>query len=129
MPGSRFGQFDQQRVEQFDHILVDVLGAVVGMERQNDKGELLEEGLQHGNQVPFADCLHRTDDFELSHLIDRIDMVDTLHPIQIALVDRIDAQIPRLAIGLGLPAFAEAGNRGTGLVKVLTNTLVRGAMP
>ena len=129
MAGAGLGQFDQQLVEQSDHVLIDVLGAVVGMERQNDKGKLLEEVFQHRNQVPFAAFLHRTDDFELGHLIDRIDMGDTLHPIQIALVDRIDAQIPRLAIGLGLPAFAEAGDRETGLVNVLANMSVTGAMP
>ena len=78
MAGAGLGQFDQQLVEQSDHVLIDVLGAVVGMERQNDKGELLEEGLQHWNQVPLADFLHREDDFDLGHLIDRIDMVDRL---------------------------------------------------
>ena len=57
VPETGCGQFDQQLVEQSDHVLIDVLGAVVGMERQNDKGELLEEGLQHRNQVPFADSL------------------------------------------------------------------------
>ena len=72
MAGAGFGQFDQQLVEQLDHILVDVLRAVVGMERQNDKRELLEEVFQHWAQIPFADFLHRTDDFELGHLIDDV---------------------------------------------------------
>ena len=127
--GSRFGQFDQQRVQQFDHMLVDVLRAVVGMEGENHKRELVEEIFQHWDQVPFADFLHRSDNFELCHLIDGVHMVNPLHPIEIALVDRIHAQIPRLTIGLGLTTFTKAGNRGAGLREVLTNTLVRGAMP
>ena len=42
VPGAGFGQFDQQLVEQFGDVLVDVLGAVIGMESKNDKGELFQ---------------------------------------------------------------------------------------
>jgi len=94
------------------------------MEGQNEKRELLEEVGQDRNQIPFTDFLHRTDDFELGHLIHGIDMVDPFDSIQVALMDRIDAQISGASMGLGLPAFAEAGERRTGLLKVLTNLAV-----
>jgi len=55
-------------------------------------------------------------------------MVDALHHISIALVDRIHTQILRLAIGFGLTAFVKPGDLGAGLVKVLANALVGGAM-
>jgi len=43
-------------------------------------------------------------------------------------VDGIDAQIPWVAIGLGLPTFAETGDRRTGLLEVLANASVPGAV-
>jgi hypothetical protein len=40
------------------------------------KGELFQELFQNGDQVVLADLFHGTDDLELSHLIDRVDVVD-----------------------------------------------------
>ena len=129
MARTGFGQFNQQLVQQFHHMLVDVLRAVVGMERQNEERELVEELFQHRNQVSFADFLDGTDDFELRHFIDGVDMIDPFYPIEIALMDRIHAQIPWLAIGLGLPTLTEAGTRGAGFLEVLANMLVTRAVP
>ena len=107
MAGAGFGQLNQQRVQQFDHRFVDVLRAVVGMKCANKKRELLEEVLQDRNQIAFANFFHGTHDFELRHFINRIEMIDAFHPIEVALMDGIHAQIPRLPIGLGLPALAD----------------------
>ncbi|PJA77836.1 MAG: hypothetical protein CO149_07335 [Nitrospirae bacterium CG_4_9_14_3_um_filter_51_5] len=129
VPGAGCGQCDQQGVQPCNHRRVAVRRAVVGMEGEHHKRTWLAEVFQHRNQIPFADFLHRTDDFELGPLINGIDRVNALHPLEVALVDRIHAQIPRLAIGLGLPAFAETADRGTGLVTVLANMSVPGAVP
>jgi len=76
MAGPRTGlsPFNQQRVEQCDHMLMDVLRAVIRMKRENHKREWVEEIGQHRNQGPFTDFLHRTDDFALGHRIHGIDM-------------------------------------------------------
>ena len=58
--GAGFGQLDQQRVEQFGHVLVDVLGAVVGVKPENDKGKLFQQRFQHRDQIALADFLRRT---------------------------------------------------------------------
>ncbi len=60
MAGSGVGQFDQQFIEQGNHVLVDIHRAIVGMEGKNHKRKLIEEVFQHRNQVPFADCLDGT---------------------------------------------------------------------
>jgi hypothetical protein len=43
-------------------------------------------------------------------------------------MDRIHAQIPGTAIGLGLSAFTEARDRGAGLLEVLADASVTGAV-
>ena len=37
-----FGQFDQEFLEELDHMLIDVLGAVVGVKAKNNKRELVQ---------------------------------------------------------------------------------------
>gem|GEM_PF-6022054 len=51
----------------------------------------------------FPDATH---DLELSDLIDGVDVVNPLVFVQIPLMYRINANIPRLAIGPGFATFA-----------------------
>ena len=37
-----FGQFDQEFLEELDHMLIDVLGPVVGVKAKNNKRELVQ---------------------------------------------------------------------------------------
>ena len=50
------------------------------------------------------------------HGIDDVDAIQALDAVEIALVDRIDAQIPALAIGLGPAAFGDRSACWLGLV-------------
>ena len=72
------------------------------MEAANDEGESVEQHLDGGEQKGLTDPLHRGHDFKLRDRLSRIDMIDPFVPIEISLVDRIDAQVTRLALRLGL---------------------------
>ena len=52
-----------------------------------------------GAQVRLADALDGGHRFPLGHDIHRIDVIDTLDAVQIALMDSIDADVARQAVG------------------------------
>ena len=78
--------------------MVDELGAAIGVEAANHERETVEQQRDHRQQVGFADVFHRGHQFPLGDDIDGIDMVDPLHPILIALVHGIDADIAGQAL-------------------------------
>ena len=55
-----------------------------------------------GSRKRSEDGLHTPHELELGHVIDHVDVVDTLGAVLIALVDGIDAHIAGLAARLGL---------------------------
>lgn len=63
------------------------------MEAQNFEREALEQQSDDGQQIGFANLLYRGHQFPLGDDVDGVDMVDTLHPILIALMHGIDADI------------------------------------
>src|SRR2546423_11491598 len=107
MSRPRFGLLDKQFVEQLGHLIVDVFASVIGVKSQNLKGKLRQYRLQYREQVRLTDLRHRAHYLPLRHLIDSVDVVHTLGPIQIALMYGIDADVPRSAIGLGTAPLAD----------------------
>ncbi len=57
-------------------MIVDVFRAVVGMEADDDKRQLIQQSLQRGNAVARADPFDGTDNLALSDFIDGVDMID-----------------------------------------------------
>ena len=116
--GTAFGLLDQQLAEQFGDDLVDELASVVGVEVEDYKGELLEDAFQQGRQPSLGDALDSQHHLPLRDLIDGVDVVDPLALGSIALMHSIDAQKAGLAVGRGLPPFADLDRGGPGLFKV-----------
>ena len=102
-PGSRFGELaDVELVEQTDDPVVDVLGAVVGMEAQHPEGEGGDESFEHRNQEVFGDPGDGRKLLVLGHFVDRVDDVGPLLAVAVAGVDGVDAHEAGAALRTGL---------------------------
>ncbi len=113
---SAAGELDAQLVQQRGHPVVDVLAAVVGVEAENLERELFEHLLDDRQQMCLADGLHRGDHLPLRHAVHRVDVVQALGAVQIALVDAVDADEARTAIRGRRLAYADGhGLGGSGL--------------
>jgi len=84
------------------------------------EGEVFQQLLQGRNEVTFADFLNRANNFELRHLINGIDMVDTFALIQVALMYCIYADIAWFAIRSRLAMLADTGRLGSGFLEVVS---------
>jgi len=126
--GARFGELDAQLLQQLRDPLVDVFRAVVGVEAAQDEGESLEHLLQGRDEEPFTDLFHRTDHLALGDFVDGVDVVDALVLVPIALMDRVDADIARFALGPGLASFSDGRGRGAGLLDVMALPGVGGGL-
>src|SRR5262249_20961375 len=73
-------------------------------------------GLQHRNQPKFGDLWGGRDDFPLRDFIHRMDVIQPVVAILVALMHGIDAQISRLA----LRAVASAARRWTSAAATAT---------
>ncbi len=91
------GELDLQLVQHLGHPVVDVLAAVVGVEAQDLERELFEHLLDDGQQVGFADGLHRGHHLPLSDAVHRVDVVQALDAVLVALVNAVDADEARAA--------------------------------
>src|ERR1019366_6398801 len=80
--GPAFGQLDQQMLEHFVHLVIDVFRAVVGMNLHNHEGKLMQDCLQHRQQILLADPPHAAHYLPLRHLVHRIDVIHPLTPFQ-----------------------------------------------
>ena len=110
--GAGLGELpDAQLVEQGGDTVVDVLGAVVGVNALNHEGERLDKPFEHRQQEALGDGLHGPHELELGHVIDHVDVVDAprwrhsgagLGPIVVSLMHGIDTHIAGLAARLGL---------------------------
>ena len=111
-----FGELlDVELGQHFGDAAVDVFRAVIGMEAAHNDGKGVNQGLEHGQQEVFGDALDRADELELGDLVDQIDMIEPLDAVEIALIDRVDAQEAGLAFRTGLAALADLYRGGTGL--------------
>lgn len=69
------------------------------METAHDKGEAFEHELDDGQQVSLANALGAGDDLPLGDDVHRIDVIDALGAIEVALVNGVNADVARKAIG------------------------------
>ena len=97
-----------QLLQQAGDPVVDVLGAVVGVETQHGEGKQPQQRLQGRDQEPLRDAPHGADVLVLSHLVHQVDEVDALHAVPVALVHGVDPQIARQAVRLGARRTAMA---------------------
>lgn len=93
--------------------MVDVLGAIVGMEAKQGEGECLQELFQRGDKVAFADFFDTAYRFKLRHFIDGVDVVDAFLFVLIALMYGLYTNIARFTLGLWFATFANGGGFGT----------------
>lgn len=119
MPGPGFGELHAQLVEHLGDLVVDVLGAVVGVEAPDHEGEAVEQGLDDRQQEGLADPLAGGYEFPLGDAVHRVDVIDPLHPVLIALMHAVDADETRLAIGRRRAALANGQGDGTRLAPLL----------
>ena len=118
-PRAAAGELDAQLVQQLDYPVVDVLAAVVGVEPQQLEGKLREHLLDDGQQVGLGDGLHAGHHFPLRHAVHRVDVVQALGAVQVALEHAVDADEARAAFG----SWGTAHTDGTALVgRVLVST-------
>ena len=106
MVGPLLGLFDQKLAQQFGHGVVDELAAVVGMKAANHKRKLCRHRFEQWNQPQLRDLRCGSNNLPLCHLVHRVDVVDALAAILIALVHGVDAQVSGQALGLRLAPFA-----------------------
>ena len=117
-PGAGLGELlDVGLVEQPGDWVVDLLGAVVGVEPPDGEGEGEDEPFQDGQEETFAIALGGGDELELGDLVDRVDQVQPFDAVPAALVDAIHAQETRLVLWPRLAALADCDFRGAGHVQ------------
>ena len=109
-------RLDVEFFEQGGDPVVDVLRAIVGVEALDGKGEGLDEGLEHRQQEALGDAFDRAYELELGDLVDEIDVVEALDAVEVALMDRVDAQEAGTAVGMGFAALADGDLDRLGLV-------------
>ena len=83
--------FDEQLVEQFRDVAVDVLRAIVGVKPLDDEGEAFEQRFEHGDEERLADPLAGGHPLVLGHAVHGIDVIDALDAVLIALMDTVHA--------------------------------------
>ena len=71
--------------------MVDVLRAVIGMEAMNGEGEIGDGRFEDRKHVVLGDSAYGAHGRELGDLVDQVDVVEPLHAIEVALMQRIDA--------------------------------------
>ena len=103
---SRLGELDVKFVEELRHPAVDVFRAI---------GETRQELGQHRQEVSLRNPLTGGHQLPLGNPIDRVDMVDPLDAIEIALMDAIDADEVRAALGV----WGRRSPMGTCVARVL----------
>src|SRR5674476_1020202 len=91
-----------QFVEQFCYEMVDVFRTIVGVKATNDEGEEFEHRCEHGYQESLTDARDGADEFKLRDLIDGVDAIHTLHPLEVTLVHGVHAQVTGLALRVRL---------------------------
>lgn len=89
------------------------------MEAEDGEGEPRQELGQHRQQVSLRNPLTGGHQLPLGNPIDRVDMVEPLDAIEIALMDAIDADEARAALGVWGATLANGNLRGAGLGPVL----------
>ena len=109
----RLGELpDQQLVEQLGHPAVEKLRAAVGVKAADAEGELVQDGLQNGDQMGFRDGLATAHHLPLRHRIDGIDVVQPGAHGGVALMHRVDPQVAGPPARVGPPPLADGHRAG-----------------
>ena len=87
------------------------------MEALNNKGKTIQKLLNGGHQILLTDFFHGAYHFELSHLINSINVIDAFLLILIALMNRINSDKAGLTIGYRLFSFANKSYFRSGFFK------------
>ena len=87
-------------VEQLRDAVVDVLGAVVGVEAEDAEREGQQQAFEERQQEALRDGGGRADELVLGDLVDEVDQEQALDAVAVALVDGVDADVAGLAVGL-----------------------------
>ncbi len=77
------------------------------MKAQDGEGQVLQQAFQSGQQVGLADALAGGHQFELGHAVHRVDVIDPLEAVEVALVDAVDADEARTPLGGRSAALAD----------------------
>ena len=77
------------------------------MNAQDNEGHLIQDVIERRHQIGFADLLASHPDLPLRDAVHRVDVIQALHPVLIALVHAVDTQIPRTALGRGRFAYPD----------------------
>ena len=80
--------------------------------------------MKHRQQVVLTDAGHGEDALVLGDLIDGVDQIQALDAVQIALVDTVDAQVPRQSTGRRFAPLADLHWHGAGLLDHVAQTEV-----
>src|SRR5664280_145191 len=95
------------------------------MEALNNKGKTIQKLFYDRQQILFTDFFNGTYHFELSHLINGINVIDAFLFILIALMNGINANKARLAIGSRLFSYPNKRDFGAGFFKGVTLPQIR----
>ena len=89
------------------------------------EGKRLNERFESGDQKALGDSLHSGHELVLRHLIDEVDLVHPLAPIEVALVDGVDSQESWTPLRVGLAPLANTDLGGLGLRRGIATAPVR----
>ena len=126
MPRAGRGDLEAQRLQQQGHRVIDVLGAIIRMESQDDKRKALQQRPDDRQQLGLADLFAGRDQLERGHALHRVDVRHPVHPILIALMHTVDAARARPPIRLGRAALADGDAGGPRRGPVSSRALVLG---
>ena len=87
--------------QQPGDLVVDVLGAVVGVEAEDAEREGQQQALEQRQQEAFGDAVHGADELVLGDLVDEVDQEEPLGAVAVALVDGVDAGVAGQALRIG----------------------------
>ena len=81
------------------------------MQTANAERKLVQDRLQHRNEMLFADGTAAPYHFPLRDLVNGVDVIDTMDTVPLALMHGVYAQVARLAI-VDRPAALADGDGG-----------------
>jgi hypothetical protein len=109
--GSALGELHTQLLQQTRHGVIDKLRSIVGMQTQNAEGKLMEHGLQYRDQILLADLAGAAYHLPLRHRVHRIDVVDALGALPVALMHGVHPQKAGPVLRFGLAPLGDRHRR------------------
>ena len=76
LSSARFGEFNQQLLQEFNNVLINVFRAVVGVKAADHKGERFKQIVQGGDQIALTDFFEGEHELELGDFIDGVDVIN-----------------------------------------------------